>query len=480
MMRIAIIGSGFAGLAAAIRLKQSGVEDFVIFERESQVGGTWRDNHYPGAACDVPSHLYSLSFAQNPNWTRVFAPQSEIFDYTLGLIRQFDLTGHLRLSEGVEHATFDSQRKIWEIDTSMDRYEFDIIVSACGGLSRPMIPEFRGLASFTGPCFHTARWRHDVDLKGKRVAIIGTGASAIQVVPAIAEKVEQLDIYMRTPSWILPRDDKPVPEATRELFKEFPSLLAAKRAAIYARMESHALAFFNPALMRIAKKDCINFLESSVSDPELRAKLTPNYLPGCKRILLSDDFYPALNRLNVDVLTHGIREFTETGIQDDLGGLRPYDVVIMATGFKVAEDIAPFPVVGKFETLQEVWKEKAEAYKGTTVAGFPNFFLLVGPNTALGHNSMIYMIESQVSYVLDGVRKMSEKGWRTVDVRPEFQRIYNDEIQVKLSGSVWESGCVSWYRTRGGVNTTVWPDFTFKFRSITREFDENAYFLESN
>ncbi|MEZ4462380.1 MAG: NAD(P)/FAD-dependent oxidoreductase [bacterium] len=344
-MRIAIIGTGFAGLAMGIQLKQHGFEDFVIFEREATVGGTWRDNHYPGAACDVQSHLYSLSFAPNPRWSRQFAPQAEILEYTRGLVETYGLGPHIRCSEGVEYATYVSERGMWEVDTAQDRYTFDLVVSACGGLSRPRIPEFRGLSEFRGDVFHTAQWNHDVDLRGKNVAIIGTGASAIQVIPAIAPLVGQLDVYMRTPSWILPREDSAVPSTTQKLFEKFPKLLEAKRAAIYSRMESRALAFFNPALMKLAQKQLDEFLDASVADPELREKLRPTYLPGCKRILLSDDFIRDATR-NVHLITEGVREFYSGGIRDGMGGERQHDVVVMATGFQVSEDVAPFPIVG--------------------------------------------------------------------------------------------------------------------------------------
>lgn len=477
-MKIAIIGSGFAGLAMGIRLKEAGFTDFVIFEKAAEVGGTWRDNHYPGAACDVPSHLYSLSFAQNPNWSRQFAPQSEILEYTLGLVRDYGLDPFLRLSEGVENAVYQPEKQNWRVETSKGVHEFDLVVAATGGLSRWSIPEFKGLDLFSGKVFHTADWQHDVDLKGKKVAVIGTGASAIQVVPEIAKIAGSLDVYMRTPPWIIPRNDAPISERVRASFRRFPKLLEARRASIYAGFESHAIAFFNPKLMVIPKQQCLAFMRKSIAEKELRDLLTPDYLPGCKRVLLSDDFYPAIQKSNVRLVTQGISHFNESGVVDDLGGERRHDVVIMATGFKVSEDVAPFPVQGRYQSLQEVWKERAEAYKGATIAGFPNLFVLVGPNTALGHNSMIYMIESQVNYVLDAVKKMARNAWKTVDVRPEAQRIYNDEIQQKLNGTVWESGCVSWYRTKDGKNTTIWPDFTFKFRAMTREFDEDAYFLE--
>lgn len=461
-----------------IRLKQAGFEDFVIFERDAAVGGTWRDNHYPGAACDVPSHLYSLSFAQNPDWSRHFAPQAEILDYTLGLVERFGLAPHLRLGEGVDRACFDDSAHVWEVETTRGVYRFDVLIPACGGLSRPSIPSFEGLEKFEGEFFHTAAWRHDVDLRGKKVAVIGTGASAIQVIPAIVDEVGSLDVFMRTPPWILPREDYEIPLELRELYRRFPALLNARRASIYAEYESHALAFFNPVLMGIAKRDCEKFLKKSVVDEELRRVLTPNYLPGCKRILLSDDFYPAVQKPQVELIGGAAKSLTARGIVDEFGTERACDVVVMATGFKVAEEITPFDVEGTAGTLDEAWSDGAQAYKGSAVCGFPNLFILVGPNTALGHNSMIYMIEAQVQYVLNGLEKMRQRGWTRVEVRSEAQRAYNARTQKKLVGSVWESGCVSWYRTRDGKNTTVWPDFTFKFRSMLREFDDENYRCE--
>lgn len=468
----------------AIRLKQAGIDDFVILEQGDQVGGTWRDNHYPGAACDVESHLYSFSFEPNPSWSREFAGQREILDYLVRCVDKYGLGPHLRLGTRVVRSRFDEAAGAWEVQTGDDEtLRARVLVSACGGLSRPAIPELPGLGAFRGAQFHSARWDASVDLEGRSVAVIGTGASAIQIVPAIAPQVSRLFVLQRTPPWILPKPDHAIPLARRALYRRWPALQRLARWILYWRHEALALGFVvEPRIMRwLGGPLARRFLKRSVRDPALRAKLSPSYTMGCKRILPTNDYYPALQRENVELVTSGLREIRERTLAMSDGREIAVDVIVLATGFDAADHVAPFEVRGPRGTsLAEAWASGAEAYLGTTVAGFPNFFMLIGPNTGLGHSSMIYMIESQLEYVLDAVRKMRRLGWRSVEVRAAAQARYNDELQRRLARTVWATGCSSWYLARSGRNTTLWPGFTFEYRFRTRRFDPRDYVVDGD
>jgi cation diffusion facilitator CzcD-associated flavoprotein CzcO len=477
---ILIVGAGFAGVGLGVRLRQAGVENFTILEQASGLGGTWRDNHYPGAACDVPSHLYSFSFAPNPGWSRMFAPQREILEYLERCVDKFDLRRHIRFGCGVTRAVFDEGAGVWEVEGSDGaRLRARVLVAGCGGLSRPSWPAIAGLDRFAGPTFHSARWDHEYPLEGKRVAVIGTGASAIQVVPAIAPRVGRLHLFQRTPPWVMPRPDRAISPAEQALFRAAPALQQLARGAIYLQFESRALGFVvDPRLMRLGERQARAFLVKSVADPTLRARLTPSYTMGCKRVLLSNDYYPAVQRSSVELVTDAIAEINPRGVVTVDGQERPVDALVLCTGFQAAEAAAPFAVTGAGgRDLDAAWRDGAEAYLGTTVAGFPNLFLLVGPNTGLGHSSMVYMIESQLAYVLDAIRMMRARGLRQVSVRPDAQARYNQRLHARLARTVWASGCSSWYRTRSGKNTTLWPGFTFEFRRRTRRFDEESYEL---
>lgn len=480
--QIIIVGSGFAGLGMGIRLKQAGISDFVILEREGNVGGTWRDNTYPGAACDIESHLYSFSFEPNPGWTRAYAGQKEILAYLEHCATKYGLHAHLRFGCGVESARYDDATSTWQVRTS-DGQTLDgrVLVFACGGLSRPAYPDLAGLASFAGKTMHSARWDHAYDFAGKRVAVIGTGASAIQIVPELARIVEKLLVFQRTPPWILPKLDRPIPESERQWFARLPLLQKLVRGRQYLAHELLAYAFVKkPEILEFLSKLPVRFLRKSVKDEALRAKLLPDYTMGCKRILISNDYYPAICRPNVELITTPIREITPTGVVTSDGTTHAVDALVLATGFAAAEAVAPFTVHGRGgRDLAAVWEPGAEAYLGSTVAGFPNAFLLVGPNTGLGHNSMIYMIESQVQYVLDAIRTMRARGLRSVEVKPEVQDGYNQELHRRMGRTVWSTGCVSWYRTRSGKNTTLWPGFTFEFRRRTRRFRPTDYLVAS-
>lgn len=478
-LRTIIIGSGFAGLGLAIRLSQQGRQDFLVLERGDDVGGTWRDNTYPGAACDVPSHLYSYSFALNPNWSRSFSRQGEIQAYIQGVAKKYNVLDKHIFNCDVTGARWNNDTARWEITSSQGNFTADTVVSAVGALCEPNLPDIKGINSFEGEIFHSARWNHDADLTGKRVAVIGTGASAIQIVPAIAPKVGHLDVYQRTAPWLLPRLDRPYLKAEQLAFKYIPGVQRLSRAAIYAARETQVVGLAKfPALMQGFELLAKAKLRYEIRDPELRAKVTPNFRIGCKRMLISNDYYPALDRDNVDVVTDGIAEVRPNSIVTKDGTEREIDALIVATGFHVTDSPTYETITGKDgRTLTEVFDEIGQqGYKGSSIANFPNMFFLLGPNVGLGHTSMVYMIESQINYIADALATIDKQDLRTVEVRRDVQDRYNAELQKKLARSVWlNGGCSSWYLDKHGNNTTLWPDFTFEFRRLTKHFDVEAY-----
>ncbi|MER7451579.1 NAD(P)/FAD-dependent oxidoreductase [Nocardia beijingensis] len=477
--RTIIIGSGFAGLGLAIRLTQQGRNDFLVLERGSDVGGTWRDNTYPGAACDVPSHLYSYSFALNPNWSRSFSRQGEIQQYIQDVSKRYDVRDKHIFDCDVTSARWNNETALWEIESTKGSFTADTVISAVGALCEPALPDIKGIGEFEGEVFHSARWNHDADLTGKRVAIIGTGASAIQIVPAIAAKVGHLDVYQRTAPWLLPRLDRPYTTAERLAFKHVPGLQRLSRAAIYAARETQVVGLAKvPALMQLFEAIAKAKLRYEIRDPELRAKVTPNFRIGCKRMLISNDYYPALARPNVDVVTDGIAEVRANSIVTKDGTEREIDALIVATGFHVTDSPTYNTITGRDgRTLSEVFDEIGQqGYKGSAIANFPNMFFLLGPNVGLGHTSMVYMIESQINYIVDALATFDRLDLRTVEVRRDVQDAYNADLQRKLANSVWlTGGCSSWYLDKHGNNTTLWPDFTFEFRRLTKTFDVAAY-----
>jgi cation diffusion facilitator CzcD-associated flavoprotein CzcO len=470
-VQVAIIGSGFGGLCMAIRLKQEGVEDFVVLEKEADLGGCWRDNTYPGAACDVPSHLYSFSFAPKADWSRKYAPQAEIHAYLQECADRFDVRRHVHLSTEVEGASFDEASAHWRVTLKGGRsLEARFLVSACGQLNRPAYPRIPGLERFGGKQFHSARWDHGYPLEGKRVAVIGTGASAIQFVPAIAPKVAHLSLFQRSPAYLIPKGDRPYTPLERWLFRRLPFAQALSRWWMYWEHESRVIAFGGGAWLRwILQKTFRRRLARTVPDARLRAALTPADPIGCKRVLLSNDFYPALNRPNVELVTDAIREVTERGVVTEDGREREVDALVFGTGFQATDFLAPMRVTGVGgRELDAAWREGAEAYLGISVSGFPNLFLLYGPNTNLGHSSIVFMLESQVRYALACMRALRRRGAHALDVRPDAQRAFNVRLQEALARSVWGADCTSWYKTAEGRNTNNWPGFTFRYRRLTR------------
>jgi cation diffusion facilitator CzcD-associated flavoprotein CzcO len=465
-----IVGSGFAGLGMAIRLKRQGIDDFVVLEKASDVGGTWRDNTYPGCACDIPSVLYSFSFEPNHRWSRTFPEQREIWDYLRRCADSYGIRPHLRFGAELASAAFDDGAGAWRVST-VDGREFRgrALVLGLGALHQPRLPDLPGLAGFTGPVFHSSAWRHDVDLAGKRVAVIGTGASAIQFVPRLAPEVSRLHLFQRTPPWILPKGDRPIGARQRRLLAAVPGLRRLWRTALFWKLDARAVGFTtDPRLMRLVQGAARRHLREQVADPALRDRLTPDYTIGCKRILLSNDYYPALERSTVELVTDPVASVSPTGVVTGDGTERPVDAIVLGTGFQVTDALRGLDLVGAGgRRLADAWPDGPEAYLGMEVAGFPNLFFLIGPNTGLGHNSMIFMIEAQLGYVLRRVRSLlagAEQG-----VRPDAQRRYNRRIQARLGRAVWSvGGCRSWYLDPDGRNRTLWPGPAFRYWLATR------------
>jgi cation diffusion facilitator CzcD-associated flavoprotein CzcO len=477
---IAIIGAGFGGIGAAIRLRQRGIGSFTVFERAGEIGGTWRDNTYPGAACDVPSHAYSLSFEPHPGWTRKFSPSEEIQAYLLRLVEKWGLRAHLRLGTEIVEARFDEAAGEWTLTTGTgERFRARVVISAVGGLVDPALPDIKGLESFGGELFHTARWNHDVDLAGKRVAVIGTGASAVQVVPALAPIVEKLHVFQRTPAWVVPKLDARYSERARRAFARFPWLLRASRFAKYAASELLGPMIFldAPRLSALGERMSLRHLEAQVSDPALREKLRPHFQFGCKRILVSDDYWASFERENVELVTEPIDHVERDGLVTKDGARLEVDAIVLATGFAVGLAAAPFAVTGRGgRALDDAWRNGAVAYKGMTVAGFPNWFILMGPNTGPGHTSVLVYTEAQIEHVLGAIERIRRDGLRFVDVRPDVMARYDRGIQARMKHMVWHT-CKSWYLSPDGSNHALYPGFAFEYAFRTRRFHPRDYDL---
>ncbi len=463
---IAIVGTGFSGLGAALQLKQNGCEDFVLLERAEEVGGVWRDNHYPGAACDVESHLYSFSFAPNPRWSHMFSRQSEILDYLRGCARDHGLYAKTSFRTEVREAYWNEDSQRWHLETSKGPITADLLIAGMGGLSEPATPQIPGLDTFRGETFHSARWRHDYDLTKRKVAVIGTGASAIQFVPAIQPQVEKLTLFQRTPAWVMPRFDRPIGALEKRLYEAVPRLQELSRAVIYARREALVLGFRNPPLMRALELVARAYLRKEITDPALRAKLLPRFRLGCKRILISSEYLPALAKPNVEVVVDPIRSVDEHGIVTRTGRHHQVDAIIFGTGFQVADLPFAHHVRGRGgKSLHQVWNGSLESLRATTVHGFPNLFLLLGPNSGLGHTSVLHILESQLQIVVDAVKRMRAGEFDVLEPTRLAQAVFMDMLQAKMEGTVWmEGGCASWYLDAKGRATTLWPGTTLEFR----------------
>lgn len=479
--RIAIVGAGFAGLGAAIRLRQAGIEDFVVLERGEEVGGTWNFNTYPGCQCDIPSHLYSLSFAPNPDWSRTYSKQPEIWEYLRRISREHGVDPHVRLRCTVTDASWDEQAELWRIQTSEGELTAEVLVAGAGPLSEPKLPQIPGMETFQGTMFHSARWDHEHSLQGERVAVVGTGASSIQLVPHIQREAQKLHLFQRTPPWVVRHSDRKTSRVERRLYRTFPAAQRLVRAAVYWTRELFVPWLMHPRAGSLPERVAERHLHKQIENPDLRAKLRPNYRIGCKRILISNDYYPALEQPNVEVVSEGIAEIRPHSIVTSDGAEREVDAIVLGTGFHVTDmPVAQWIRGREGRKLAEVWQDSAEAYLGATVAGFPNLFMLVGPNTGLGHNSLVFMIESQLEYLMECLRFSEKSGMDVWEVRENVQRAFNDRMQRELRGSVWTSGgCQSWYIDANGRNTTIWPGFTWRYRQRLRRFTPADYTLHA-
>lgn len=475
-----IIGTGFAGIGMAVALHKAGITDFKILEKAHDVGGVWRDNSYPGAACDVPSHLYSFSFAPNPDWTRVFASQAEIYTYLRHCARQYGLTPHIQFGAEVQHAEYNEATALWHVSLiDGSQLQASLLITATGQLSRPALPKLAGIETFQGHAFHSATWDHNYDLSGKRVAVVGTGASAIQFVPAIADQVAHLSVFQRSPAYLKKRPDRAYTAWEKTIFRHVPGAMKLHRAGIYLRYEAQALAFtrFKGLMKWAVGRPFQKLLAKDVADVELRAKLTPDYPIGCKRILLSSEYLKTMTKANVELITAGIKRVTASGIETNDGVEHPVDAIIYGTGFAATEFLAPMRITGRNGVdLNDAWQKGAQAYLGMSVPNFPNFFMLYGPNTNLGHNSIVYMLESQIAHVLRCYQAMQATDSSTIEVDANRYQIFNKKIQQRLANTVWH-GCKSWYVDESGHNSTNWPGFTLSYRWLTRFSSLQAYRL---
>ena len=481
-VRIAIIGAGFGGIGIAARLVESGERNFLILEKNAGVGGTWWLNRYPGCACDVPSNLYSFSFAPEPNWSQRFAPRTEIQAYLDRCVDRFELNRHLRLNCDVAKIQWDESRRYWHIADNNDQHlTADFVISAIGGLSRPAWPDIPGLDTFGGRVIHSQHWDDTEDLHNQHVAVVGTGASAVQLVPNIVDQVRQLDIYQRTPNWILPRSDRAISPLRQTLYQRLPWLQKLARFSSWCAAElrvpglmwSNRLAWGHRLLARL-------HLRRQISDPELRSKLKPGYAIGCKRVLLASDYYPAMMRNNVELVTCPIKSILRDAIIDKNDRQRRADTLILATGFRATEPVPAGMILGcEGQDLHQAWQTGPQAYRGSCVAGFPNLFMLLGPNTALGHNSVIVMIEAQIEYTLSALQHLRKNGFDRIEADTDAQRRYNEKLQSKLTKSVWNNGgCGSWYlHHTSGLNTTLWPGFTWQYQKMMKHFEPQDFKL---
>jgi len=477
-----IVGAGFAGLGAAIKLDEAGERDWVAIDRGHDVGGTWRDNTYPGAACDVPSQLYSFSFAPNPDWSSSFSPQAEILDYLRRTARRAGILDRFHFGTELEAAEWDERAQRWSVRTSAGNVVAEHMVLGVGGLSEPKLPDIEGIDDFQGVVFHSARWDHSVDLAGKRIAVIGTGASAIQIVPELQKVAAHLDVYQRTAPWVIPRNDRKYPRFEQAALRHVPGLQKAYREGIYWGKEALVPGFTgHPRAAAPARALALMNIRRGIQDPELRRKVTPTFEIGCKRILISNGYYPALASDNVELVTDRIAKVTGDAIVTTDGIERPIDVLVVATGFFTTDLPVAHLVRGRGGvSLAELWSTTSmAAYKGTTFHGYPNLFQLVGPNVTLAHSSMVFMIESQLAYVVDAIRTRRTRGLGPVEPTQAAQDTWNADLQQRMQPTVWTTGgCASWYLDDHGRNTVLWPRSTFRFRQLLSTFDLDAYHVE--
>jgi len=483
ILDVAIVGAGVGGLCAAIRLRASGVGALAILERSAEVGGTWRDNVYPGCACDVPSHMYSFSFEPNTRWTRPYPQQQEIQDYILRVVDKYALRPLIRFNTAVDSMRWLPDLACWQVDIAgQDPLHARHVVLATGPLNKPLIPDIPGVQDFAGVAFHSNQWRGDVDLRGKRIAVVGTGASAVQIVPEIAPDAAHVDVFQRTAAWVLPRWDQPYGALRRWAYRWVPGLQRLSRWRVYWFNEMVGMGFMGSRRMQgMLMKLAGHHMKSQVPDPQMRKALTPNFNPGCKRLLISNTWFPTLQRPNVQLVTQAVARIAPEGVVGADGVLYPCDVIVWGTGFKATEFVAPMQVYGEARggaapELGALWRtQPAQTRLGITVAGFPNLFMLVGPNTGLGHNSIIFMIEAQVNYIVGALQSLRQRGQQVLRLRTDVQRDDYALMQQKMKSTVWSSGCKSWYQNADGHIDTLWPGYTWEYWLKTRRFQMSDY-----
>lgn len=476
--KVIIIGGGFAGLGAAIKMKEQGIEDFILLEKGDELGGVWRENTYPGCACDVPSALYSYSFEPNPKWSRVFAPQAEIKTYLQDVAAKHQIMPFVRLGHEALSATWSDQDGCWIIQTNQGEFRAQFSIMACGPMHEPVLPAVSGIENFAGEIFHSSRWRHDIDLTGKRVAVIGTGASAIQFVPQIQPQVSQLTVFQRTAQWILPKSDMNLPKPVQALFKLLPLTQQLMRGGVYGIFETINGGIQSPTAMKQFQRLAKLHLQLTIKDPELRRKLTPDFIIGCKRILQSNNWYPALAQPNVRVIASGLAKVEGNTLIASDGSQCEADIIILGTGFEIAEPPIAKRVFNRFgQSMAEVWQGSPEGYKGTMVADCPNGFLMFGPNVAVSSSAFI-IIEAQLTHIMDALRQAIELDIQTIEPDPEKTAVYNEKIQAALQSTVWnKGGCQSYFLDRNGRNSVAWPWTTFKLREQLSAFNLAEYRL---
>ncbi|MDF1761892.1 MAG: NAD(P)/FAD-dependent oxidoreductase [Oleibacter sp.] len=476
-VKVLIVGTGFGGIATAYYLKRAGIYDFLIVEREQDVGGVWRDNHYPGCACDVQSHLYSFSFAPNPDWSREFSPQAEIYAYLRKVTDEFGLRPNIHFGREVRHMQWQEEKGTWRVETSNGTYVAQHVVGAFGSLSDPEIPTLKGIETFKGPVFHSAQWPENFDYKNKKIVVVGTGASTLQFIPAIQPEVAELHVVQRTPPWVMPRHDAEINPLKRSLFEKCTWLQKLERLKIFLHREIMVLGFLHPALMKRAQKTALKHMQKSVKDETLRKKLTPNYTMGCKRILISNTYYPALAQANVNVITSRISQVEEQDVITANGDKHVVDAIIFGTGFKVKDlPFSHYIFDQSGRSLAEVWQKSPTAYLGTTIAGFPNLSLLHGPNIGLGHTSVVYMLEAQAKHITAVIQLADRRGFSAIEPTAGAQQRFVERIEKSMRGTVWVAGgCNSWYLDETGRNSTLWPESTLSFHRAATQIIESDY-----
>ena len=481
--QVAIIGAGFGGLAMGIRLLQRNIHNFLILEKSNEVGGTWRENQYPGAACDVQSHLYSLSFAPKTDWSKRYADAPEIFQYIQDVVQQFNLREYCQFNSEVVHTEYHEKECLWHVTLKDGRQlSCQYLIFASGPLHVPQIPHIKGIEKFQGKVFHSSQWDHQYDLNGKVVASIGTGGSAIQYIPEIAPQVKQIYVMQRTAAWVIPRDERKYLNVEKKLFKQADWFRKLHRARLYWSNESRAIPIMQPSVMKYTQKLAEAFIRFQVKDKQLAQKLTPDYIMGCKRILVSNKYFPTFNRDNVELVTDAILELTADSIITKDGKMRKIDCLIYGTGFITDPRIylQPFSCLGEHGVeLKQAWKDGAESYYGISHKGFPNLFQLLGPNTVLAHNSVIFMIEAQVDYILQMMDLVTQSQSNAIVVKDQVQDQFNHDVQDMLNNTVWQSGCLSWYQQDGGKNFALWPTYTWKYWLKTKSLHPSDFRLIS-